>query len=95
MTVILTPQTDEEIEVTGPDVILLDRTRILQVHTDYIAGIGGACNPIEDWSQPSSFSPEELEQISQDMDCGGLIFLPSSSLLISLSFVVLLLLSKR
>ena len=60
------PQEGAEFEVSGPDVLTAcgDEGRLLQIGVQYLVGIGGAyCNPINEWSEFSSFSSEEMELI--------------------------------
>ncbi len=57
-------------QLAGPEVLLELSNRVLQVSTEYLAGVGGLCNPINTWSQTSSFSTGELEMIRHNMTCG-------------------------
>ena len=59
--------------VAGPDIQTScgNERRRLQVGTEYIAGIGGACSPIEEWSERSSYSSGEIQQLRNEMDCGA------------------------
>ena len=85
----------EEIEVNGPEPYFEAVTNTLQLNTDYIAGIGGICSPINGWSQLSTYSPEELDklrELDEYLDCGGFPLLPSISAIILTSSVLLSLL---
>ena len=61
-------QEGSEFGVSGPDVLTTcgDEGRLLQIGVQYLVGIGGAyCNPINEWSEFSSFSSEEMELIEK------------------------------
>lgn len=66
-------QRDEVRVVSGPDTQTScgDEDRRLQIGTEYIAGIGGRCSPIDQWSERSSYSSEEIHQLRNEMDCGA------------------------
>ena len=38
-----------------------DRPVALDISVEYLVGIGGACNPISQWSEANSYSANELE----------------------------------
>ena len=53
-------QVGDEIEVFGPDVVTScgQLGRVLEVVTVYVAGIGGPCNPISEWTE---YCPQDVE----------------------------------
>ena len=57
--------------MTGPDVLTSCGAygRVLELGEQYVVGIGGACNPISQWTPLSDYSSREiefLEQLSED-----------------------------
>ena len=38
---------------------------MLQLQEEYVVGIGGACNPINEWSTVASYSSSELNLMTQ------------------------------
>ena len=92
-------QVGDEMEEMGPDVLTScgDPSRRLQISSQYVVGIGGACNPISEWSPFSSYSEEEL-QLLRDLStgvvgtggatvsCRASLFVPLLSLLACLWF---------
>ena len=70
------------VQVPGPDTQTScgdSRTR-LRIGTEYVAGIGGRCSPIAEWSELSEYSSQEIEQLRDEMDCGATGLLPSVAL---------------
>lgn len=55
-------QRGDEVETKGPDVLTDcgEQGRVLQISTSYVAGIGGPCSPLSEWSQSSVYSNDEL-----------------------------------
>ena len=51
----------------GPDVLTMcsNPGRLLQINRMYVAGVGGACSPIDEWSEVSSYSAEELDLLRE------------------------------
>ena len=51
--------------MAGPDVLTTcgwyGRPVALDISVEYLVGIGGACNPIGQWSEANSYSANELE----------------------------------
>lgn len=68
---------------SGPDVLTScgDYGRILTLGVEYVVGIGGACNPIGEWTPLESYSDtdvallEELQQecIEDPSTCNGAV----------------------
>ena len=65
-------------DVSGPDVLTTCGREgfLLQIGTEYLVGIGGACSPISSWSNASSYSSQELDFLRQ-FSAGALSLLPS------------------
>ena len=57
--------------VPGPDVLTSCGAyrRVLSLGVEYMAGIGGACNPISAWQNTSTYSSSEL-QLLRDLQTG-------------------------
>ena len=55
----------------GPDVLTNcgEWGRVLTVGSEYLVGIGGACNRIDAWSEVSQYTASELQILRYDM-CG-------------------------
>ena len=56
-------QRGETLVVPGPDE--LSYGRILRLQEEYVVGIGGLCNPINEWSTVDSYSRSELNLLSE------------------------------
>ena len=73
------------ITVAGPDVLTScgQYGRRLNIGETYLAGVGGACSPINEWSTSVSYSTDELNMLrglrvaDQSLLCGALISVPS------------------
>ena len=57
----------------------------LQINDIYVVGVGGACSPINGWSNLNGFSQDEINLLRQlrtrnelgVLDCGALCIIPS------------------
>ena len=60
-------QRGETLVVPGPDVLTSCGAygKVLQLQEEYVVGIGGACNPIAEWSTVASYSSSELNLMTQ------------------------------
>lgn len=81
------------IQVPGPDTLTScgDSTRRLQVGTEYVAGIGGACSSIRSWTELSGYNAQEIEQLRKEMDCGAASLLPSIGLSLAAFYTIAIL----
>ena len=72
----------------GPDVLTTcgNPGRLLQINGTYIAGVGSGCSPIDDWSEVSSYSAEELDLL-RELRAGDKLVTYSAGLLFFLSLL--------
>ena len=78
---------------SGPDVLSTcgNPGAQLQINQQYVAGVGGSCSSIYEWSPLGSYSPGELQRLRDlsrifregGLDCGAFHLLPSLSLLLA------------
>ena len=83
-------QRGERLVVPGPDVLTTCgiQGRVLQLREEYVAGIGGGCNPINAWSAVGNYSSGEFNLLSElSLRCGALAFFPSVTILLALAIV--------
>ena len=83
-------QRGERLVVLGPDVLTTcgNQGRVLQLREEYVAGIGGGCNPINAWSAVGNYSSGEFNLLSElSLRCGALAFFPSVTILLALVIV--------
>ena len=85
----------------GPDVLTScgnDRV-LLRFNQQYVAGVGGGCQEIDDWSTLDSYSDGELQQLRDfarifergNLRCGAVVgCFPSISLLLVVAAITLL-----
>ena len=72
----------------GPDVSTScgNSGRVLQLGTTYVAGVGGACSPINEWTPLSEYSQEEVELMRElEDECSGNTVVASIALIIMLA----------
>lgn len=75
------------VEELGPSILIGGvANRVLQANIEYMVGVGGLCNPINEWSQTSSFSSDDLQILRQSIACGQM----SQSGSLAMSLVALL-----
>ena len=60
-------QRGETLVVVGPDVLTTCGYPgwLLRLQEEYVVGIGGVCNPINEWSTVGSYSSSELDLLTQ------------------------------
>lgn len=78
---------------SGPDVLTScgDDGALLKFNETYVAGVGGGCSSISQWSTLSSYSLNEILQLRDlarqnqfgQLECGAIGLLPSFSLLLA------------
>lgn len=75
----------------GPDVLTScgNAEAQLRLNEEYVVGVGGGCQSIEEWSSRDSYTASELQQLRDyavsfevgGLACGSLGLLPSLALL--------------
>ena len=83
----------------GPDVLTScgNQEARLKLNEQYVAGVGGGCSSISDWSPLNSYTADEIEQLRSLsvefqaglLPCGALALLPSLSILLMATVVAL------
>ena len=58
--------------------------RVLHLGTEYVVGLGGACNPIQEWSSLGEYEAEDIDLLQQ-LSLAGLTACSSSSPTIEVS----------
>ena len=63
-------QTGDIVTTLGPDVFTSCGTlgRVLTLGEEYVVGIGGACNPISEWTTLESYTESEIELLKSLRD---------------------------
>ena len=78
----------------GPDVLTsCGYPRLLRLGAEYVAGIGGPCRPIGEWTNASEYRAQDLELLRGLRDggvvCGGSTTEPPTTLPTSMATVLL------
>lgn len=79
------------IEVYGPDVTSScgSSGRVLQLGTTYVAGVGGPCSPIGEWTALSEYEEEEVELMRELVEeCGDIS--SANTVVASMTLVIML-----
>ena len=74
--------------MVGPDVLTTcgNPEHLLFLNRMYVAGVGGICSPIGEWSEVSSYSAEELDLL-RELSAGAKLVTYSAGLLFFLSLL--------